>query len=136
MQFFKGNLMKRMQAWWKKLNNRYRLTVLDDESLEEVISLQLTKKSLYIGICTVVVILVVFTGILLSLTPLRYYIPGYGDIRQRQAYIGLNMKVDSLESVVNAQTRYLNNVQAVLNGRVPVSDTTLSKIPQTEPDNN
>lgn len=124
--------MDRKHAWWKKLNNPYRLTVLDDESMEEVVSFQLTKKSLYIGVCTLVLILVVFTGILLSLTPLRYYIPGYGDIKQRKAYIGLNMKVDSLENLVNEQSAYLQRVQTVLSGKVPVLDTTLLKVPETQ----
>lgn len=132
MSFVHGKAVTRVSNWWKRLHNNYRLTVVEDESLEEVISLQLTKKTLYIGICTVVVVLVFITGVLLSVTPLKYYIPGYGDPGRRKAYISLNMRVDSLQGVVDAQTRYLNNVQAVLHGQVPVADTTLLKIPEPE----
>ena len=132
MSFVQAKAFMRMGSWWKKLQHSYRLTVVEDESLEEVISLQLTKKTLYIGICTLAVVLVFITGVLLSITPLRYYIPGYGDPGRRKAYISLNMKVDSLEEVVDAQTRYLNNVQAVLHGQVPAPDTTLLKIPDPE----
>jgi len=132
MSFVNGKVVSRMRNWWRRLNNSYRLTVLEDESLEEVVSLQLTKKTLYIGICTLAVVLVLITGILLSMSPLKYYIPGYGDPGRRKAYIGLNMKVDSLEKVVSAQTRYLNNVQSVLHGQVPAPDTTLLKIPEPE----
>ena len=124
--------MEKMHAWWKKLNNRYRLTVSDDETLEEVASFQLTRKSLYIGICTLIVVLVLFTGILLSVTPLRYYIPGYGNIGQKKEYIYMNMKVDSLEALVNARTRYLNSIRTVLSGKIIPLDTVLLKTPEPE----
>lgn len=122
--------MKKLREWRKKLGNRYRLTVLDDETLEEVVSLQLTKGSLYIGVSTLAVFLVLITGILLSVTPLRYYIPGYGDPGRRKAYISLNMKVDSLQEVVNAQSRYLKDMHSVLEGQTPAPDTT--RLPDTE----
>lgn len=129
MSFVHAKAVTRVGNWWKKLQHTYRLTVVEDESLEEVISLQLTKKTLYIGICTLAVVLVFITGVLLSVTPLKYYIPGYGDPGRRKAYITLNMRVDSLQGVVDAQTRYLNNVQAVLHGQVPAPDTVLMKSP-------
>lgn len=124
--------MGRWHSWWNKLNDRYRVTVLDDESLDEVASFQLTKKSLYIGLCTVIVVLVLFTGALLSLTPLRYYIPGYGDIKQKQEYINLNVKADSLENLVNAQKNYLNSIKSILTGKAVVMDTTMLKIPKMD----
>lgn len=120
--------MGNWHSWREKLNDRYRITVLDDETLDEVTSFQLTKKSLYIGLCTLIVVLVIFTGALLSLTPLRYYIPGYGDIKQRQEYINLNVKADSLETLVNAQKAYLNSVKSVLNGKEITKDTTMLKL--------
>lgn len=124
--------MRKKHSWWENLGNRYRITILDDETLGEVTSFQLTKKSLYIGICTLIVIFVLLTGALLSLTPLRYYIPGYGDIRERQEYIDLNMKADSLENLVNIQKEYLNSVKSVLSGDEIIRDTTMLKIPRAE----
>lgn len=128
----KRNLLKEQHTLWRRLNNRFRLTVLDEETLKEVASFQLTKKNVYIGICTLIVVLILFTGVLLAVTPLKYYIPGYGDLKQRREYIKMNMKIDSLEMLVNAQRKYLNNIQEVLNGKIPVEDTTLLKIPLTD----
>lgn len=108
------------------------MTVLDEETLDEVASFQLTKKNVYIGICTLIVVLILFTGILLAITPLKYYIPGYGDLTQRKEYINLNMKMDSLEMLVNAQREYLNSIRDVLNGKTPPEDTSLLKIPLTD----
>jgi hypothetical protein len=119
-------------SWWKKWNNRYRLTVTDDESMEEVTSFQITRKNLYVAVSSLIVILVVFTGLLLSLTPLRYYIPGYGSREDRKAYIRMNMKMDSLENLVRDQDRYLNSIRAVLHGETPKLDTTLLRSSETE----
>lgn len=124
--------MKKQHALWRRLNNRFRLTVLDEETLDEVASFQLTKKNVYIALCTLIVVLILFTGILLAITPLKYYIPGYGDIKQRKEYINMNMKMDSLEMLVNAQREYLNSIRDVLNGKTPPEDTSLLKIPLTD----
>ncbi len=128
----KRNLLKEQHTLWRRLNNRFRLTVLDEETLEEVASFQLTKRNVYIGICTLIVVLILFTGVLLATTPLKYYIPGYGDLKQRREYIKMSMKIDSLETLVNAQRKYLNNIQEVLNGKISVEDTTLLNIPLTD----
>ncbi|TAN00515.1 MAG: hypothetical protein EPN39_04200 [Chitinophagaceae bacterium] len=128
----KRSLLKKQHALWRRLNNRFRLTVLDEETLDEVASFQLTKKNVYIALCTLIVVLILFTGILLAITPLKYYIPGYGDIKQRKEYINMNMKMDSLEMLVNAQREYLNSIRDVLNGKTPPEDTSLLKIPLTD----
>lgn len=128
----KRRQLKEQHTLWRRLNNRFRLTVLDEETLEEVASFQLTKRNVYIGICTLIVVLILFTGVLLATTPLKYYIPGYGDLAQRREYIKMNMKIDSLEMLVNAQRKYLNNIQGVLNGKISPEDTTLLKIPLTD----
>ncbi|TAN20497.1 MAG: hypothetical protein EPN37_01355 [Chitinophagaceae bacterium] len=125
-------MLKEQHTLWRRLNNRFRLTVLDEETLEEVASFQLTKRNVYIGICTLIVVLILFTGVLLATTPLKYYIPGYGDLKQRREYIKMSMKIDSLETLVNAQRKYLNNIQEVLNGKISVEDTTLLNIPLTD----
>ncbi len=119
-------------SWWERLHYRYRLIVLNDETLEEVTSVQLTKKSLYIMLCTLFVVLALLTGSLLAYTPLRYYIPGYGDQKQRKEYIQLNMRADSLERLVTAQARYLENIRQVLHGQMAPVDTALLPMPKVE----
>ncbi|MGH2642644.1 MAG: hypothetical protein ACRDE2_01740, partial [Chitinophagaceae bacterium] len=69
----KRSLLQKQQTLWRRLNNRFRLTILDEETLEEVASFRLTKRNVYIGVCTLIILLILFTGILLSVTPLKYY---------------------------------------------------------------
>lgn len=119
--------MGRFREWWKKLSNRYRLVLINDETLEEVNSIRLTKKSLYITLCTIIISLLLITGLLISVTPLRYYVPGYGDKRQQNAYIKLNMKIDSLEMRLRTQDEYLRHIKKVLRGEVEPEDSSFYK---------
>ncbi|SDG63106.1 hypothetical protein [Chitinophaga filiformis] len=67
-------------------------------------------------------------------TPLRYYIPGYGDLKQRREFIRLKMRTDSLESAINARDKYLENIKQVINGDYSASklDTTTIKVPKVD----
>lgn len=104
------------EGFLEKLNDRYRLVVLNEETFDEVFSFKLTRTGIYILLSTFFVLLTILTVGIMVFTPLKYYIPGYGDIRQRQEYIRLNMKVDSLENVIDTRERYWSDLKQVLGG--------------------
>lgn len=62
----------------KRLQNRYRLVVMNDDTYEEVVTFKLSRLSVYIAMSTIFVLLISFTIALIVFTPLKYYIPGYG----------------------------------------------------------
>ena len=63
---------------FKRLNAPYRVVFIDDESLEEVATFNLTKSRMYMLFSTLFVLTVFITVVILLITPLKYYIPGYG----------------------------------------------------------
>ena len=63
----------------KRLRNRYRLVVMNDDTYEEVVTFKLSRLSVYIGLSTIFVVLIGLTVALIVFTPLKYYIPGYDD---------------------------------------------------------
>jgi len=65
----------------KRLRNRYRLVVMNDDTYEEVVTFKLSRMSVYIGLSTIFVILVGLTVALIIFTPLKYYIPGYESLQ-------------------------------------------------------
>ncbi|MHB1920979.1 MAG: hypothetical protein ACYCOO_01965 [Chitinophagaceae bacterium] len=119
------------EHWLQKLKNKYRLVVLNEDTFEEVTSFKLSRMSVYITLSTFFVLMVTFSVALVVFTPLKYYIPGFGNMKQRQEFIQLNMKVDSLENVEVAKDKYLQNIQSVLSGHFNPSrlDTTRLNIP-------
>lgn len=103
---------------FKRLNTHYRLVFIDDESLEEVASFRLTMRKLYILLSTIFVVLVFITVSILLITPLKYYIPGYGNDKTRGQVIRLKRQVDSLNDVALQQQKYEENMRRVINGSV------------------
>ena len=117
----------------KRLRNRYRLVVMNDYTYEEVVTFKLSKLSVYIGLSTIFVVLVGLTVALIVFTPLKYYIPGYDDLRVGREYRNMKYRVDSLEKEVSYQARYIDNIKKVLNGDAATSlDTTELKVPKDE----
>lgn len=116
----------------RSVRNRYRLVVMNDDTYEEVVTFKLTRLSVYIGMSTVFVLMVGFTVALLVFTPLKYYIPGYGNKQSRQQLQALKIRTDSLEKSILQKERYLKSVKAVLSGEMTARDTSLLDLPEPE----
>lgn len=120
----------------KRLRNRYRLVVMNDDTYEEVVTFKLSRLSVYVGLSTIFVLLVGLTVALIVFTPLKYYIPGYDDLKLGREYRQMKYKVDSLQQQVNYQTEYIDQVRKVLTGNTTVAlDTTKIAVPKEEPIN-
>ncbi|GAB2654484.1 hypothetical protein GCM10027036_04810 [Flavihumibacter cheonanensis] len=117
----------------KRLRNRYRLVVMNDDSYEEVVTFKLSRLSVYIGLSTIFVLLTSLTVALIVFTPLKLYIPGYGSASATKELRQLKIRTDSLEQAMYYKDQYLLNIKRVLQGEEPVAlDTTLLNIPVTE----
>ena len=117
----------------KRLRNRYRLVVMNDDTYEEVVTFKLSRLSVYIVLSTIFVVLVGLTVALIVFTPLKYYIPGYDDLRVGREYRQMKYRVDALEKEVDYQAKYIENIKNVLNGGEPTKlDTTELKVPKDE----
>lgn len=117
----------------KRLQNRYRLVVMNDDTYEEVVTFKLSRLSVYILLCTIFVMVTGLTVALIVFTPLRMYIPGYGDVNATRELRELKIRTDSLEQVMYQRSQYLDNVKNVLQGNLNVKlDTTALDIPKPE----
>jgi hypothetical protein len=117
----------------KRLQNRYRLVVMNDDTYEEVVTFKLSRLSVYIVLSTIFVLLTGLTVALIVFTPLRMYIPGYGDVNATRELRELKVRTDSLEQEMHYRDKYLDNVKNVLQGNVTVKlDTTALDIPKPD----
>ncbi len=121
---------------FKRLRNTYRLVVMNDDTYEEVVAFRLSRLSVYIGLSTVFVLLVGLTIALISFSPLKYYIPGYGTKESRTALQLLKLRTDSLDQEIRYKEQYLEGVKKVLSGNMPATlDTIPLVLPKEEPSN-
>ncbi|MBS1667454.1 MAG: hypothetical protein JST58_08760 [Bacteroidetes bacterium] len=118
----------------KRLQNRYRLVVMNDDTYEEVVTFKLSRLSVYIVLSTIFVLLTGLTVALIVFTPLKLYIPGYGDVNNTKELRELKVRTDSLEQEARYKNLYLENVRNILQGNNKdiKEDTTMLKIPKTE----
>lgn len=120
----------------KRLRNRYRLVVMNEDTYEEVVKFKLSRMSVYVFLSTLFVVLVGLIVALIVFTPLKYYLPGvgYGNARQVKEYRMLKIRTDSLEQALKYKEKYYDDLQKVLRGNVPVLDTQLLDLPKPEED--
>jgi len=117
----------------KRLRNRYRLVVMNDDTYEEVVTFKLSRLSVYIMLSTIFVLLVGLTVALIVFTPLKYYIPGYDDLKIGREYRQMKYRVDSLEKQVGNQASYIDNVKKILKNDVTLSlDTNKITLPKED----
>lgn len=128
-----GKRKKQDNGVLSRVRKQYRIVFINDESLEEVASFRLTIQKLYVLFSTLFVVIVALTICVLLLTPLKYYIPGYGSNKTHMQVIRMKQKVDSLSDLVSAQQKYEENIRKVINGSYNgTPDTTMLNIKEAE----
>ncbi len=120
----------------KRLRNRYRLVVMNDDTYEEVVTFKLSRLSVYIMLSTIFVLLVGLTVALIVFTPLKYYIPGANtDYKSATELRQLKYKVDDADREMKYSEQYIDGLKkGPLKGiNTVVLDTTRINVPKAEP---
>ncbi|MDR1719493.1 MAG: M23 family metallopeptidase [Dysgonamonadaceae bacterium] len=107
-------------TFWKRIRLQYKLSFLNENTLEEVFSFRLSRLSAYLTVLVFVFLLVVLTSIVIIKTPIRNYLPGYLDVENRREIVNSILRADSLEHVLAVQSFFLNNVGGILRGDLKI----------------
>lgn len=83
----------------KRLKNKYRLIVVNDETLHESASVVLKPLNVFILFSTFAVIFTTLIVLLLFYTPLKEYVPGFDKTDYIKMKLEQDAKFDSLERV-------------------------------------
>ena len=118
----------------KRLRNKYRVIIMNDDTYEEVVKFKLSRWSVYTALSVIFVLLVALTTALIIFTPLKYYLPGVGlgNAKQIKEYRELKMRTDSMEQSLKLQHQYLEDLQKVLSGKDIKLDTNKLALPKVE----
>ena len=101
---------------WDRLKYKYKLSVINETSYEEVFNFRLSQLHVLTALSVLAVILVVLTILLIAFTGLREFIPGYPDGNMRQMIAQNALRVDSLENELLKRDRFFKSIRLVLNG--------------------
>jgi murein DD-endopeptidase MepM/ murein hydrolase activator NlpD len=128
-------LNNKKEHWIRKLRNKYRLVIVNEETFDERLSFRLSRLNVFVIIGTLVILLIVATTFLIAFTPLREYIPGYTDVTLSQKAKYLQHKVDSLEVDFRRKSLYIQNLKSIIEGKVIESDTSIRSDENVDYDN-
>lgn len=111
---------------WKRLHFKYRLSVMNENTLEEVWSIKASMFSGGVLFLLFAISLVTITSFLIIATPIRYYLPGYLDAEVREKALRAAIRVDSLQQQLSYQEAYINNLKNVFTGVLDVDSVKIT----------
>ncbi|MBS1731292.1 MAG: hypothetical protein JSS67_11045 [Bacteroidetes bacterium] len=109
----------------KRRQNHYRLVIMNDDRYEEVVTFKLSRLRVYLFLSSALVILMIFCIALISFSPLKYYIPGYGAREDKTEMQEIKIRTDSLEQALLYKQQYLDDLKKVLSGTELVQKDTV-----------
>lgn len=126
---------KNRHSFWKRLHFRYRLSVLNENTLEEIWKLRV---SMFHGIVLFLIlffVVLVLSSVIIITTPIRNYLPGYLDSEIREQAIKAAIQIDSLEQQQSYQLAQIENIKDIFEGKVqPDSEIPVDTVSISEDD--
>ena len=103
------------QAW----RDKYRFSIINDATFEEVWRVCLTRYSAFIVVSMTILFIIGLTSALIAFTNLREFIPGYPDMSMRRNILLNAIRLDSLDYELALRDKYLFNISAIVQGKAP-----------------
>ena len=104
---------KRRKAFWSHIKFKYRLTITNENTLEDIVTLRVSKLNGISVLLSVLTVLFLIASLIVAFTPLRNYLPGYMNSEIRAQVVENALRVDSLQQLVDRQNLYIMNIQDI-----------------------
>ncbi|MDR1414926.1 MAG: M23 family metallopeptidase [Odoribacteraceae bacterium] len=115
--------MKAKKTFWKRLRSKYKLSILNETTFEEVMQLRLSRLHVASALSMLSVVLIALTTVLIAFTGLREFIPGYPDRSMRRQITMNALRVDSLAIELAKRDRFFNSIRMVIAGETTRADS-------------
>ena len=111
-------MKKRRMPFWRNFKFKYKLTIINENTLEEVVGIHVSKLNGVSVLLTAFLIIFLVTSVIIIWTPLRNYLPGYMNTEVRSQIVNNALRADSLQLALMRQNQYILNIQDILSGKV------------------
>ena len=105
------------EKYWSKLLHRYRFVIMNDDSLEERLSIKLSRLNVLAFLGLFVFVCFFSALFLIAYTPLNEYVPGKSTLEVQKNLIQLSTKSDSIENILLNRSVYLKNITDIIRGK-------------------
>ena len=116
-------------------NKKFRLVVINDETLEEEGLLKISRSNIIALISLVVIFIFIISFLIIVYSPLNKHLPGKSSDLVQKEFIQLALKSDSLASALSISSLYLSNIESIIKGdsiSFEYLDDSLNKIDNSE----
>lgn len=127
LQAIFNRIWLRIKAFFNAFRFKYRLLIVSESTLEEVVSVQRSGFLFVWYLLGLVIAIFIVTSLLINFTSLRHVLPGNEDALLRSQVEKQMLKTDSLQRQFNVNQLYLSNLQAILNGGEPVQKSSVAQ---------
>ncbi|MCE5347270.1 MAG: M23 family metallopeptidase [Bacteroidales bacterium] len=111
--------MARNEKKKKNWRQKYRFSVLNDLTFEEVWRIRLTRYNAFLLIAVLIIFIIGATASLIAFTNLKEFIPGYPDVTMRRNILMSAIRLDSLDRELALRDIYFNNLNSIISGKQP-----------------
>ena len=118
-------MKNKRKKFWRNFKFKYKLTITNENTLEEVVGIHVSKLNGVSVLLFVVTVIFLIAATIIAFTPLRNYLPGYMNSEVRELVVNNALRVDSLQQLLNRQNMYIMNIQDIFSGKVK-ADTVAS----------
>ncbi len=102
----------------KKLTDKYRLVVLNENTFEERFSLKLSRLNVFVLGGVLSFLLIFITTFIITFTPIKEFIPGYSSTNLKIKAAKLALQTDSLKRKLDIINDYTKALQPILTGEI------------------
>ncbi len=109
--------IKEKKKLTEKLKDKYRLTIYNDTSFEEVTTFILSRLNIFAYVGVFVIFIGTISFLLLLYSPLKIFLPSYQNSELRRNIILNSIRVDSLVNEIELRDRYFENMRNIIEGK-------------------
>ena len=113
-------MKNKRKAFWKNFKFKYKLTITNENTLEEIVGIHVSKLNGVSVLLSAVTIIFLIASLIIAFTPLRNYLPGYMNTEVREQVVLNALRADSLQQMLERQQMYILNIQDIIRGTVKV----------------
>lgn len=99
---------------WDRLKEDYKLVVFRSEDYSEVRSFNLSLANIYTWLSIGFLVVSILIISVIAFTPVKQWIPGYGEMRSNKDFIDLVQEVDKMSAQIQDQQAYITALQNLI----------------------
>ena len=108
---------KFIERFRDKLKNKYRLTIYNDTSFEEVSTVILSRLNIFAYTGIFVILIGTISFLLLLYSPLKMFLPSYRSSEMRRNIVVNSIRVDSIAKEIDLRDKYFLNLRNIIEGK-------------------